>query len=262
MKVKRTWAEASALAQEFIQEIRPSCTRVEIAGSLRRCKPVVGDVEIVAIPRFRQRDCDLFGEPTGPEVSALDGTLARGEEYGTWKITAGTKNRGRERKMVKLEYKGMQFDMFLQPDPQTWGVNYMIRTGAAEFTAWMMTTRAKQGGKPNDLVLKEARIWRAQSPAAGGSYLLNTLSEHNVFREYGLPFLTPIARIKAYWGCQESLLEAAEDAVLSLAPDDRPILDHVIPSIVYDQTRYDGKRVYAAKTWEAAVVYCVQSMVP
>ena len=42
---------AKEIANDFLKLIRPFCLRAEIAGSIRREKPEVKDVEICAVPR-------------------------------------------------------------------------------------------------------------------------------------------------------------------------------------------------------------------
>ena len=43
--------QAQALAEELASGLEPGCTRIEIAGSVRRGKPEPHDLEIVAIPK-------------------------------------------------------------------------------------------------------------------------------------------------------------------------------------------------------------------
>ena len=45
--------EAMQMTNVFISLISPYCERIEIAGSLRRGKPEVHDIEIVAEPKDR-----------------------------------------------------------------------------------------------------------------------------------------------------------------------------------------------------------------
>ena len=56
-------ARALMLAQGLIETLRPHCERIEIAGSLRRGKPDVGDIELVCIPKADEMR-DLFGGVT------------------------------------------------------------------------------------------------------------------------------------------------------------------------------------------------------
>ena len=43
--------KAKAIAEELKALLEPVCQRVEIAGSIRRQKPEVGDIELLVIPK-------------------------------------------------------------------------------------------------------------------------------------------------------------------------------------------------------------------
>ncbi len=49
-KLRVPFDRAAGLAQEIKASLAPGCKRIEVAGSLRRRKPHVGDLEMVAIP--------------------------------------------------------------------------------------------------------------------------------------------------------------------------------------------------------------------
>src|SRR5215471_6986088 len=52
MSEKRHWPAALArkVAEQLVAELAPRCERIEIAGSLRRGKAEVGDIEILYVP--------------------------------------------------------------------------------------------------------------------------------------------------------------------------------------------------------------------
>ena len=52
--------EATAIAERVVEILRPHCDRIEVAGSVRRGKPEVGDIEVVCIPRTTVSG--LFGD--------------------------------------------------------------------------------------------------------------------------------------------------------------------------------------------------------
>lgn len=45
-------SNARVIANELVQTLAPFCDRIEIAGSLRRQKPQVHDIDIVALPNY------------------------------------------------------------------------------------------------------------------------------------------------------------------------------------------------------------------
>lgn len=55
--------DAKNIALEVWNQLKPHCAIIKIAGSIRREKPEVGDVEIVALPKT-ETGTDLFGAPT------------------------------------------------------------------------------------------------------------------------------------------------------------------------------------------------------
>ncbi len=51
-KVRRLLADAERIVAAIVAGLAPVCTRIQVAGSVRRRKDVVGDIELVAIPRY------------------------------------------------------------------------------------------------------------------------------------------------------------------------------------------------------------------
>jgi hypothetical protein len=51
-KTKRPLPDAERIAAAIVADLAPSCARIQVAGSVRRRTEVVGDIEIVAIPRY------------------------------------------------------------------------------------------------------------------------------------------------------------------------------------------------------------------
>lgn len=61
-KTKLPLAQAAFAARRLQTELAPYCVRIEIAGSIRRRKAAVGDIELVAIPKVDHTERrDLFG---------------------------------------------------------------------------------------------------------------------------------------------------------------------------------------------------------
>lgn len=169
---KRSYGKMKAIADRLILELSPHCERIEIAGSLRRKKAQIGDIEIIAIP---SPYLDLFGEPTGE--TEVDG----------WILIKGIRTTKNGAKYKQFRFKGANVDLFLQPDPATWGINMMIRTGSADFSRWMVTPKSQGGAMPDNLHVRNARLWR-------GSVALETPNEDDVFDWYGMDFIEPEKR--------------------------------------------------------------------
>ena len=185
---KRPIRDAILIARAVMYLLEHTCSRIEFAGSLRREKPLIGDIEIVAIPIL---PTDLFGKPVFNLPTPLDILL----ECGGYTMIKNGK------KMKQFLYADMTVDLFLQPDPATWGVNFMIRTGSADFSRWMVTRRLYGGGLPNDMKFLEGRLWK-------GNVMLDTPEEQDVFQAMGLAYIDPYSRGHA----PDSPLSAQVDA--------------------------------------------------
>jgi DNA polymerase/3'-5' exonuclease PolX len=99
-------SDARDIAERIVTALAPACHRIEIAGSLRRRRPEVGDIDLVLIPRSRVALEILIRELYGrkPEKS--------GEHY-----------------LMLKSFDGIQVDLYLAT-PATWATLLLIRTGS------------------------------------------------------------------------------------------------------------------------------------
>ena len=165
-----------AVAENITATLKTYCHRIAIAGSLRRECSLVGDIELVVIPKL---PVNLFGEPLLDTPTELDDFL---ETHAVNFVKNG-------RKYKQFSYGQFSVDLFLQPDPATWGMNYTIRTGSADFTRWLVTKRSQGGAMPSGMRCSEARLWR-------DGVKLDTPEEEDVFDAIGLDFIPPPERFK------------------------------------------------------------------
>ena len=108
--------DAETIANKVRTHILPAMDRVEIAGSIRRRKDIVGDIEICGIPADRAKLIGLLadlGEHIKPGVP--------GAVPWTPKVEA---------KYLRVRLaEGMNLDVFLGT-PENWGGLFMMRTGS------------------------------------------------------------------------------------------------------------------------------------
>ena len=177
MKRNRPYTQVMPIAEMLVERLRPACTRIEIAGSLRRKEAIIGDIEIVAIPIL---ELDLLGEPTG--VSAIDYLFVG------WQVKL-TKNGTKQKQFMVTTNRGAvyQVDLFLQPDPATWGVNFLLRTGHRNFSTRMVTPKSVGGYMPAGYQVSGARVWYQGE-------LVETPEEEDVFRLWGMAVIPPSER--------------------------------------------------------------------
>jgi DNA polymerase/3'-5' exonuclease PolX len=175
MKLKRPYSDVLPVAQRVIKGIAPYCERVEIAGSLRRKRPFIGDIEIVALPK---RAVDLFGQPASLPTE-LD-LFLRG------RLTKDLVKDGDKYK--QFPYADHQVDLFLPASAAHWGCIFLIRTGSYEFNQWLMNVRQRQAG----VMFRDGLLHNGQS-------VIPTPEEEDVFEALGLPFIAPELRDDERW---------------------------------------------------------------
>lgn len=171
----------AALEQAQALEISLSfvCERTLIAGSLRRQKSEVGDLELVVLPKI-EAITDMFGEICGWR-SLLDDALAD--------IAPNRMKNGERYK--QFVWEGMPVDLFIATR-ETWGCIATIRTGSADFTHWLVTPRTKGGGCPSHLKFSDGRLM-------DGALALDTSDERQLFEALDQPWIEPVERIDGRW---------------------------------------------------------------
>lgn len=178
-KVKLPLTRARQLAEALAADLMPGCERIEIAGSVRRRKPEVGDLELVAVPKPR---ANLFGEPT--HGTLLDPILERLCERGELTNLKG----GEKYKQFAVAAPACcHLDLFLTTADQ-WGLILLIRTGPADFSKRFVTQRRLGGLLPDDLHVNGGRLWR-------GMVALPTPDERGLFELAGLTWVEPWERM-------------------------------------------------------------------
>jgi hypothetical protein len=152
--------KALPLAERLLDLLAPGCKRIEIACGIRRQKPDPHDIELVAIPDLRPPHL-TFGCPSYPTIiDAILASLVRGDEED---FLIHLSLNGPKFKQFAISQDGGQHwlikvDLFLATPPVDWGVLYLIRTGPADFSHWIVTSRSQGGGLPNGARVIDGRI--------------------------------------------------------------------------------------------------------
>jgi DNA polymerase (family X) len=165
---------AAVVARRIINELSPACDRIEIAGSLRRRKNVVHDIDIVLLPRDASEPF-VLGKPT-----TVDGLLHRLVDNGS--LTPG---RGKEKMKCFVATKtGIPVDIYFATH-QTWATLLLIRTGSKEHNI-RLAQRARQLGM-------KLRASGDGVEAANGE-ILGIQTEEEIFSLLQFPYLRPEQR--------------------------------------------------------------------
>ena len=179
MKIRTPLPVAQRVSDRLLSELRgysDLLSRVSIAGSVRRKKAEVGDIEIVAATgreysgRAMRTVLERAGVRRG-EPNKAGASAPWGEKYyrGLAEIAPGS---------------DIGIDLFVVTPPADWGVVYLIRTGSAEFSQAVVTRLHRWG-------LKSDR-GRIIKPSTGE--VLRCPDELTFFRYARLPWMSPEIR--------------------------------------------------------------------
>lgn len=174
-----------ALARRYAEQIKlwlkPYCERIEIAGSIRRGRPQVGDVDLVIIPRITTRR-DLVGACIGHENECWRFVWAFCGQGGAT-LLAGKEP---DATLMNIRLRKCQLDLFFCK-PETWATTLLCRTGSKEHNIWF-AERAKSmrlHWTPNRGVFP-------LSGAIGSRRLvLSAEDEIALYRHLGLHYMAP-----------------------------------------------------------------------
>ncbi len=178
-KTKYHHAAALAVATALQAALEPFCQRIIIAGSLRRNKPEVGDIELLFVPRMEDRQTDFFSqEPVDLAAMQIQHMLTLGEISQRPNVN-GHYTWGPQNKLAVHVASGIPVDFF-STILERWWVSLVIRTGSKD-TNLRLTTGA----------MKQQRMLQAygEGVVEQGGHVLKCLSEEDVFRYCNVPYL-------------------------------------------------------------------------
>jgi DNA polymerase/3'-5' exonuclease PolX len=174
MKNKMPYEYMNAIAMPIIELLRPRCKRIEPAGSLRRHRDQIGDIEIVAEPL--EFYVDMLGNPT--QEHSLDRF--------NWQSLGALQINGHKQKKIILP-GNIQIDLFIVTPPAQWGVLYILRTGSDKFSHKMVTEKSHGGYMPSHLHVAGGALWKKNE-------LIPTPEEADIFRAYEMEYIPPEMR--------------------------------------------------------------------
>jgi DNA polymerase (family X) len=164
-----------ACAEKLLPWLTPYCDRLEIAGSLRRQRRDLGDIDLVAIPKL-EMERDLLGAPLTPKNLCAHAIRARCLEKAWPMVKWGPQ-------YLVFEADGVQVDLWFAT-AETFGSVLMCRTGSKEHNIWLAQLAADRGGHWN--------------PHHGlrlpGHRTVFAREEHEIYAALGRPFLEPTLR--------------------------------------------------------------------
>lgn len=150
---KQIYADVEAI-------VGPYCEKIAVAGSVRRQRRFVNDIDIVAIPK----------------MGTLRGTLPM-----LFDMVSSALNGP---KMARLRYKGAQIDIYYATE-ETWATMLLIRTGSKESNIRLCS-------------IAQGRSWKLHANGDGlfdsGGQRIAGDTEESIFRALGVAYLEPWER--------------------------------------------------------------------
>jgi DNA polymerase/3'-5' exonuclease PolX len=147
-KIKHPRDKALAVANDLVEKLKPNCITgfIEIAGSLRRGKEMVGDIEIVFVPKIIQEPDGLFNtKPVSLVEKLIESWLAAGFITKRLAVTGKISSWGANNKHAIHVESGIPVDLFAEPDIQDWPRSLVIRTGSKDFNVLLMSSAPRNG---------------------------------------------------------------------------------------------------------------------
>lgn len=177
--------QAQQYAGELVGLIGGYCSSIKIAGSIRRQKPTIGDIDLVVEPWVGDV-LDMFGEPSGEKANLTDERIA--QLVAERRLTKRLDKNGRPawgEQLKRAVYRGLSVDIQSVTDPDTWGMWFLIRTGPADFNRRIVTPRWRGGLLPPGMEVRDGfQLWRMGARVP-------TPTELSVFEAYGLDYVEP-----------------------------------------------------------------------
>jgi len=189
--------EARKIAVAICYKLQPFCEKINIAGSVRRQKAEVNDIEICCVPKVEVLK-DGFGWDEG---------IIRNIQFANTVDTLGKVIKGNtDGKYMQIELpEGVNLDLFI-PDDFDYYRQYAIRTGSADYSAKIIATGWRKIGwcgsdkglrKMLDCVESKTpdgkSKWKCVNPNAELPPVWD--SEESFFQWLKIPYLPPNKRI-------------------------------------------------------------------
>lgn len=181
-------------ANRVVEILGPHCDIIHIAGSVRRCKMDVKDIEIVCLPKSEFIITGLFGEG----YNAVSKKFTEGVVGIMDKAVKGNT----EGRQMQLQLKGgAMLDLFM-PVPADYYRQFAIRTGSAEFASFYIAGGWKRQGwcgcgelglrRIEDCVQGDDKKWKCINREGQLPPVWN--SEHEFFEFIKLKWVSPNQR--------------------------------------------------------------------
>jgi DNA polymerase/3'-5' exonuclease PolX len=174
---------AQYCAQRIVRSLSPFCQRIEVAGSVRRQCPDVGDLDIVVVPKWEQRpdSMALFDDMGIPVNMVFE--WCQGNTDSPERPEIRWEGRGLRQWTGYLPDFGIKLELWITL-PENWGTIFLIRTGSAEFAHALVTFAWQEKKRFQDRFLWDT----------AREIIIPTYEELDVFNALRLDYVEPQCR--------------------------------------------------------------------
>jgi DNA polymerase/3'-5' exonuclease PolX len=171
--------DARVLANRVLDAIAPLVDWAEVAGSIRRERPEVNDIDIVAIPKTLTRST-----PLSPVVYVGESIVWQQIIPDTLMKKLGLVDHQRGQELLRLSFPENRFpvDIYRARD-ETWGVIFLIRTGSKEHNVKLCSLARSKGLK---LSARQGLVTQG-----GFGQIIASKTEEEIFAALGLGYVEP-----------------------------------------------------------------------
>jgi len=169
--------------------VRDHCDRIEVVGSIRRKRPVIHDIDVVAQPIDRKVPRQSWFGSVWETIHSLHAEIDTLIVNGI--LEKRVKSDGKTvfgPTIMMMEFKGVPLDLYVATT-ETWGGLLLVRTGSVEHNV-VMTSRAKANG----WILRGdgTGVWNSREEGKG--VRLDDGTERGIFKVLGVPYREPPER--------------------------------------------------------------------
>ncbi len=178
---------ASHAAERLADWLADAAEQVAIAGSIRRNRPEVHDIDLVVVPRVEQVTVGLLGE-TEPHCCVSERLDRLAVDGFINPLRGGGKVRRCEIR-ARFCRPAVPADIYIVP-PEQFAMALLIRTGSAEHNIKLCQAAAARGLKVDVANYRLIRRVRDETHAVA----IDATDEAAIFKAVGLPFIGPELR--------------------------------------------------------------------
>jgi DNA polymerase (family 10) len=144
--------KAKAIAEQVVNRLTAHCQRIEVAGSIRRRRPEVHDIDLVLIPSDRDAVDRILMQVGKIKMSGL--------------------------KIARVTMESIELDVYYAT-PETWATLLLVRTGSEQFNRMLANRALKRGLK----------LKAGGQGVMRGLDVIASESEEQILGALGLPYL-------------------------------------------------------------------------